>query len=128
MPQGQGGIFFGDGLKYDIQNFVVECSVFQQHKVETIKTSGSLQTLSFLSQSWEEVSLDFITGLSKSEGNSVIMVVIDRITKYEHFYALSLPFKASIVATLFIENIQKLHGNLKIIVSDRDPISLQRFR
>ena len=55
------------------------------------------------------------------------MVVVDRLTKYAHFCALSHPFKASIVATAFMEIIQKLHGNPKIIVSDRDPIFTGNF-
>ena len=29
--------------------------------------------------------MDFIIGLPNYEGKSVIMVVVDRITKYEHF-------------------------------------------
>jgi hypothetical protein len=78
---------------------VAECLVFQQNKVETIKTPGLLQPLSIPSQCWEEVSMDFITGLPKSEGKSVIMVIIDRLTKYKHFFALSHPFKSSTVAT-----------------------------
>jgi len=119
--------FFGDGLKSDIQKFLVECLVCQQNKVETIKTLGLLQPLSIPSQRWEEVSMDFITGLPKSEGKSVIMVVVDRLTKYAHFCALSHPFKASIVSSAFMETIQKLHGNPKIIVSDRDPIFTGNF-
>ena len=71
--------------------------------------------------------MDFITGLPKSEGKSVIMVVLDILTKYEHFCALSHPFKASTVAIAFMETIQKLHGNPKIIVSDRDPIFTGNF-
>ena len=101
---------------------VVECLVFQQNKVETIKTPGLLQPLSIPSQLWEEVSMDFITGLPKSERKRIIMVVFDKLTKYAHFCALSHPFKASTVSTAFMETIQKLHGNPKIIVSDRDPI------
>ena len=69
----------------------------------------------------------FITGLPKSEGKSVIMVIIDRLTKYAHFCALSHPFKASTVATAFVETVQKLHGIPKIIVSDRDPIFIGHF-
>ena len=71
--------------------------------------------------------MDFITGLPKSEGKSVIMVVVDKLTKYAQFCALSHPFKAIIVATTFIKTIQKLHGNQKIIVSDRDPIFTGNF-
>jgi hypothetical protein len=71
--------------------------------------------------------MDFITGLPKSKGKSVIMVIVDRLTKYAHFCALSHPFKSSTVATAFIETIQKLHGSPKIIVSDRDPIFTGHF-
>ena len=119
--------FFWDGLKSDIQNFVAECLVFQQNKVDTIKTLGLLQPLSIPNQCWEEVSMDFITGLPKSEGKSVIVVVVDRHIKYAHFCELSHPIKASTIATAFMETIQKLHGNPKIIVSDRDPIFTGNF-
>src|SRR6202044_199334 len=76
--------FFWEGLKSNIQKFVAECLVCQQNKVQTIKTPSLLQPLSIPSQCWEEVSMDFITGLPKSEGKSVIMVVVDRVTKYAH--------------------------------------------
>ena len=66
--------------------------------------------------------MDFITGLPKSEGKRIIMVVVNRLTKYAHFCALSHHFKASTVATAFMEIIQKIHGNQNIIISDRDPI------
>ena len=66
--------------------------------------------------------MDFITGLPKSEGKSFIIMVVDRLTKDAHFCALSHPFKVSTVSTSFMETIQKLDGNPKIIVSDRDPI------
>jgi hypothetical protein len=71
--------------------------------------------------------MDFIIGLPKSEGKSVIMVVVGRLTKYAHFRALSHPFKASTISTAFMETIQKLHENPKIIVSDRDPIFTGNF-
>ena len=119
--------FFWDGLKSDIQKFVAECLVCQQNKVETIKTPGLLQPLSIPSQRWEDVSMDFITGLPKSEGKSVIMVVVDRLTKYAHFCALSHPFQSSTVSTTFMETIQKLRGNPKITVSDKDPIFTKIF-
>jgi hypothetical protein len=55
------------------------------------------------------------------------MVIVDRLTKYAHFCALSHPFKASTFATTFMETVQMLHGNPKIIVSDRDPIFTGHF-
>jgi DNA-binding ferritin-like protein len=53
--------------------------------------------------------------------------VFEDITKYAHFCALSHSFKASTVATAFMETVQKLHGIPKIIVSDRDPIFTGHF-
>ena len=71
--------------------------------------------------------MDFIIGLPKLEGKNVIMVVIERLTKYAHFCALSHPFSASTIAALFMNIVQKLHWNLKIIVSDRDPIFMRKL-
>jgi hypothetical protein len=114
-------------LKLDVKRFVEKCLVFQQNKVEIIKTPGILQPLSIPSQCWEDFSMDFITGLPKSKGKSVIMVIFDRLTKYTHFCALSHPFKAITVSTTFMETVQKLHRNPNIIVSDRDPIIHWKF-
>jgi hypothetical protein len=71
--------------------------------------------------------MDFIKGLLKSEGNNSITMIVDRPTKYTHVFALSHPFKASIVAITLMETVQKLHGSINIIVSDRDPIFTGHF-
>ena len=60
------------------------------------------------------VSLDFIGGLPASNKFDVIMVVIDRFTKYAHFVPLSHPFTALQVAQLYVNHIYKLHGLPKI--------------
>jgi hypothetical protein len=114
--------FFLEGPKIDVQNLVSKCVFFQQNKGETIKMLGLQQPLAIPIQCWEEVSMDFITGLPKSKGNIVIMVVGNQLTKYAHFLSLSHPFKASIVATPFMETIQKIQRVPKIIVSDTNPI------
>ena len=49
--------------------------------------------------------MDFFTGLPKLEGNSVIMMLVDRLTKYAHFFALSHPFSTGIVATTFMDMV-----------------------
>ena len=77
---------------------MVESLVCQKNEVETIKTLRLLQPLPIQIQCLEEVSMDFIIGLPKSEGKSVIMVVVDKLTKYAHFCALSHPFKANTVS------------------------------
>jgi hypothetical protein len=65
--------------------------------------------------------MDFIIGLPKSSNKSVIMVVVDRLSKYYHFCSLQHPFTTSIVSQLFMDQVFKLHGMPHSIVSDHDP-------
>jgi hypothetical protein len=88
---------------------------------------GILQPLPIPSQHWEEVSMDFITNLPKFEGKNDIMVVVDRLIKYAHFFSISHPFKESTIVTTFMEIVQNIHGVPKIIVSDRDSIFTRNF-
>lgn len=89
--------------------------------------AGILQPLPVPLQVWDNISLDFIEGLPSSYGKYIILVIIDRLTKYVHFVALSHPFTVRNVAKSFVENVVKLHGMPKSIVSDQDPIFISNF-
>ncbi|GKD17539.1 putative mitochondrial protein [Tanacetum coccineum] len=70
---------------------------------------------------------DFIEGLPKSHGKDVIMVIVDRLSKYAHFIALSHPFNAAQIAQVFLDSNYKLHGMPELIVSDRDKVFINAF-
>jgi IS30 family transposase len=76
---------------------------------------------------WEVITMDFICGMPMSEGKNVILVVIDKFTKYYHLLALAHPFKASTVADLFLNIVYKLHGLPHKIIIDRDPLFTSHF-
>ncbi|GJU82321.1 retrotransposable element Tf2 [Tanacetum coccineum] len=71
--------------------------------------------------------MDFIMGLPKSQGKSVIFVVVDRLSKYSHFMAMSHPYATSSVAQALLDSVYKLHGLPNSIVSDRDSVFLSHF-
>lgn len=68
------------------------------------------------------MSLDFIEGLPNSNRYNVIMVVVDKFTKYAHFIPLAHPFTAIQVAQAYMDHIYKLHGLPQALISDRDRI------
>jgi hypothetical protein len=51
--------------------------------------------------------MDFVSGLPKSEGKVVIMVVIDKLTKYSHLVALTHPFSDAVVVDKFLKIFHK---------------------
>jgi hypothetical protein len=119
--------FLWDGMKQDVHNFLVECDVCQHNKSETIKYSGTLQPLPIPPAIWRDISMDFIVGLPKSGNKLVIMVVVDHLSKYAHFYALQHPFTTSTMAQLFMDQVFKLHGMSHSIVSNRNPTFTSNF-
>ena len=97
--------FFWDGMKQDIRNFVAEFQVCQCNKGEIVKSPGTLQPLPIPPAIWKYISMEFITGLPKLGNKSVIMVVVDRLSKYSHFCALQHPFTTSTLAQLFMDQV-----------------------
>lgn len=115
-------LFHWVGLKQVVITFVKECPVCQKNKSEHTPYPGLLQSLPVPEKAWTHISMDFIEGLPKSEGKEVILVVVDRFTKYSHFFAMSHPFTVQQVAHEFLHGVYELHGLPTIIVLDRDRI------
>ena len=71
--------------------------------------------------------MDFITGLPKVQEKDSILVVVDRLTKYAHFFPISIHYKAPQIAELFFKEGFRLHRLPRNIIIDRDSKFLSLF-
>ena len=110
-----------------VKEWVRQCDVCQKNKYDTQLPSGLLQSLPIPSQIWAEISMDFVEGLPKSKGKSLILVVVDRMAKYGHFHPLAHPYTVETVTRLFFDQVFWLHGMSQSIVCDRDSLFTTRF-
>lgn len=114
-------------MRTDVKTFVAQCLVCQRTKYETKGPADLLQPLPVPSAIWEDLSLDFITGLPSSHGHVMILVVVDRFSKGAHFGALPCHFTAFKVAALFLEIVCKHHGFPRSLISDPTPFLSVNF-
>ena len=122
-----GSLFYWRKQKKHVRAYVRECHTYQKNKSENVLTPGLLQPLPIPLAPFVDISMDFIEGLPNAKRKNMVLVIVDRFSKYAHFIALSHPYTTTSVADAFMNNIYKLHGLPASIVSDRDPVFLSRF-
>ena len=110
-----------------MQKFIQECATYQRSKSETLAPGRLLHPLPILDIIWEQVSMDFISGLPNSHRYDTILVVVDRLSKYSDFILLKHPYTSRHIAEIFINEVVRLHGIPKSILSDQDPIFMRKF-
>ncbi|KAI3376773.1 hypothetical protein L3Q82_000369 [Scortum barcoo] len=82
---------------------------------------GLLQPLPVPQRPWSHLTLDFITGLPPSKGNTTVLTVVDRFSKMAHFIPLPKLPSAKETAQVMINHVFRIHGLPTDIVSDRGP-------
>jgi len=94
---------------------------YQRNKNCTEQPAGKLMPNSIPEKPWSHILVDFITKLPLVQGYNSILVVVDRLTKMVHFIPTTEKTSAKGLARLFRDNMWKLHGLPKSVISDRGP-------
>ena len=108
-------------MKRDVAWYVERCLTCRRVKAEHQRPHGKLQPLEVPQWKWEQISMDFITKLSRpARSVDAIWVIVDRLTKSAHFLAISESSSAERLVEMYIREMVSRHGVPISIVSDRD--------
>ena len=88
---------------------------------------GSVAAASQPLRTWSDISLDFVMGLPVSQGNTAVLTVMDRFSKMARIIPLPKLPSAKETAEVTMNQVFRVHGFPKDIVSDRGPQFVSRF-
>jgi transposase InsO family protein len=114
-------------LRKKVEKYIRKCDICQRTKITNQKPKGELQPIAAPTKPWEEIAMDFIVKLPKSEGYDSILVIADRLTKYAYFLPWKEATSAEDLAKEVIKTVICHHGIPKKIITDRAKIFMSKF-
>ena len=115
------------GLKEDVKKYIQECVKCQQNKVQHQRKAGELHPLEIPEGLWQDISIDIIGPLPSSNGMDAIVVIMDRFTKMIRLKATTTNISLEEIVKVYRDEIWKIHGVPKTILSDRGPQFASKF-
>ena len=119
--------YWWPGLKEDIKRYVQECFKYQQNKVQHQKKAGELHPLEIPQGPWQEISIDIIKPLPKSNKMDTIVVIVNQFTKMIRLKATTTNVSLEEIVKTYRDDIWKLHRVPRKILSDWGPQFASKF-
>uniref|UniRef100_A0A3P9LW77 Gypsy retrotransposon integrase-like protein 1 n=1 Tax=Oryzias latipes TaxID=8090 RepID=A0A3P9LW77_ORYLA len=113
--------FFWPRMNQDVREYIAACAVCARSKSPNTPPAGFLHPLPTPHRPWSHLAVDFVTGLPPSQGNMVILTVVDRFSKAVHFIPLTQLPSTTETAKILVDKVFRHHGIPSDIVSDRGP-------
>jgi hypothetical protein len=110
-----------------VNHYVNGCDSCLRVKTSNQQPFGALEPLPIPAGPWTDISYDMITDLPKSNGHDCILMVVERLTKMAHFIPCSKSTGAKVLTDLMLQNVWKLHGTPRSIVSNRGSIFVSQI-
>jgi hypothetical protein len=116
------------GMKRNVMEYVTLCDTSQRVKEEHQRLAGLPQPLKILEWNWEEIGMDFIVGLPRTQARyDSIWVIVDCLTKIAHFIPVKTTYSDVKLVEHYMSRIMCLHRVPKKIVSDRGSQVTSKF-
>nr|GEW48445.1 putative reverse transcriptase domain-containing protein [Tanacetum cinerariifolium] len=129
MYQDLRRLYWWPNIKADIATYVDKCLTCAKVKAEHLKPSSLLQQPEIPEWEWENVTMDIVTGLSRTpSGYDLIWVIVDRLTKSAHFFPKKKTDSIEKCPELYLKEIVFRHGVPVLVISNRDKTDGQSER
>ena len=104
----------------EVQQFVLDCLVFQVEKGSHLEPGGKLMPLDIPARKRDHVAIDFAIGMPMYNNCNTILAVVDKATKICHFVACNKKIFTKEVVHVYWHRVGSLHGSSSMIILDRD--------
>lgn len=103
--------FYWNGMEKDIAEYVASYLTCQRLTVEHQKLAEMLKLLPILKWKWENINMNFVTGMPKIKtDHDATRMIVNRLTKSAHFLLTFLKNFVEALGKLYVKEIVKLHG------------------
>jgi hypothetical protein len=93
--------YWWNGMKREVTEYLALCDTYQRVKAEQQRPAGLLQSLKIPEWKWEEIGIDFIVGLPRTQARyDSIWVIVDHLTKVAHFIPVKTTYSGAKLAEL----------------------------
>jgi hypothetical protein len=120
-------------MKDKVAAFIKKCADCHKNKHGTHAPYGEMQALELPERPWEDIAMDFVTGLPPSKDPATgieynaIMVNIDRFTKGAEMIPFRNDYTAEQLGWILLDRLVRHHGIPKSIISDRDKLFTSNY-
>ena len=120
-------------MRVDIESYVQGCDICISNKAQRYKPYGSMQALFVFTYKYKDLSIDFMTGLPKSQNcrwveYDWILIIVDRLTKMVYYEPVFTILDTEQLANILIEALIKYHSLPDSIVTDWGWLFSSKFR
>eukprot|EP00854_Cymbomonas_tetramitiformis_P016299 gene16299-biopygen16807 len=115
--------FWWKGATEDVGAWAASCATCQAVRPRSSYPDGMLNPHSIPTRLWQDVSVDFVTGLPLTDrDNDAFVAFTCKLSKMVHVVPMNFgDSSAATVARIYFDAVWRLHGAPMKIVSDRDP-------
>ncbi len=123
--------YYWKSMIKNVKEYINTCDICQRVKMKRHLSYDELRLLSQLTDSWKEITMNFITDLSSSKWKEVmydlIFMIIDHYIKMIHYLSIKKTLTVVELTELFFEQIALKYEISNDIIINKDSLFINAF-